>query len=156
MAVFFICCDSDDLGINNKKSALRDVGVHIVDCEDGNSIEDQSFLDLPWEQVLELVDYAANAHSKTDAVIENEILKNYLGDSLPDSWRENETLELRKAISKASQQKHKDKDDKKKPWFKRMDHGEALGKVIFKCFDAMSDTKHLKVMFTELSDWIDT
>jgi putative ATP-dependent endonuclease of OLD family len=149
-------CDSDDIGINNKKNEMRKAGVFIVDCQDNHSIEDQSFLDLPWEQVLELVDYAAQAHSKTKAVIENEIVKNYSEDSLPDSWRDNETLGLRNAIAAASQQKHKTKLEKRKSWFKRMDHGEALGDVIFKCFDAMSDTKHLKVMFTELSDWIDT
>jgi len=148
-------CDSDDTGINNKKIQMRDAGVFIVDCEEGQSIEDQSFFDLPWDQVLELVDYAAKAHSKTDAVIEDEIARNYSGNSLPEFWRNNETPELRKAIASASQQKHKEREEKRKAWFKRIDHGEALGEVLFKCFDAMDDSKHLKVMLTNLSNWID-
>jgi putative ATP-dependent endonuclease of OLD family len=148
-------CDSDDKGINSKKKNMQNAGVFIVDCQEYNSLEDQSFLDLPWEQVLELIDYATKAHSKTSASIENEILSNYCEDSLPDCWRDNETPDLRKAIASASQQKHKDKDDKKKPWFKRIDHGEALGKVIFKCFDTMEDGIHLKMMFKKLDDWIE-
>lgn len=148
-------CDSDDSGINKKKDQMRDYGVFVADCEEDNSIEDQSFLDLPWAQVLELVDYAAKAHSKANAVIEDEIVKNYFEDNLPNSWRENETLELRKAIGSASQQKHKVKNEKRKAWFKRIDHGEALGEIIFKGLDAMDDTKRLKIMLTRLSDWID-
>lgn len=147
-------CDSDYAGINNKKNKMREAGVFIVDCEDDRSIEDQSFLDLPWDQVLNLVDYAAKAHSKTGAVIEDEIVRNYSEDNLPDSWRDNETPELRKAIASASQQKHKERE-KRKAWFKRIDHGEVLGEAIFKSFDAMDDVKHLKVMLTKLSDWID-
>ncbi len=147
-------CDSDDTGINNKKNQMREDGVFIVDCENEYSIEDQSFLDLPWDQVLELVDYAAKAHYKADAFIEEEILKKYTEDILPDSWRDNESLELRKAIASASQPKNKEKE-KRKAWFKRIDHGEALGEIIFKCFDRMDDDKHLKIMFTTLSDWID-
>ena len=148
-------CDSDDTGINDHKSRMRDSGVSIVDCEEGNSIEDQSFFDLPWAQVLELVDYAVKAHSKTKAVVEDEILRNYSEDSLPESWRDNETLELRKAIASASQQKHKEREDKRKSWFKRIDHGEVLGGVIFNCMETMDDTKALKMMFTNLSNWID-
>ncbi len=147
-------CDSDDTGINNKKNQMQEAGVVIVDCEEDYSIEDQSFSDLPWDRVLDLIDYAAKAHSKTDAVIEDEIATNYSEDSLPDSWRDNETLELRKAIALASQQKHKD-PEKRKAWFKRIDHGEVLGDVIFECFDAMEQGKHLKVMFANLSNWID-
>jgi putative ATP-dependent endonuclease of OLD family len=148
-------CDSDDAGINGYKNQMQEAGVFIVDCEEGNSIEDQSFLDLPWAQILELVDYAAKAHSKTYGVIEDEIVRNYFEDSLPDSWRDNETPELRKAIASASQQKHKEREGKRKAWFKRIDHGEALGEVIFKCFDEMDEAKHLKVMLKSLSDWID-
>jgi len=147
-------CDSDDLSVN--KTQMRDSGIFIADCEKGNSIEDQSFLDLPWAQVLELVDYASKAHSKTDTLIEDEILKNYVEDNLPNSWRTKETLELRKAIGLASQQKHKSKAEKRKAWFKRIDHGEALGDIIFNGFDEMDDTKHLKIMLKNLSEWIDT
>lgn len=150
-----VLCDSDISGMNKKKNQMREAGVFIADCEEENSIEEQSFLDLPWDQVLELIDYAAKAHSKTDAAIEDEIVRNYSEDTLPESWRDSETLGLRKAIASASQQKHKKKEEKRKAWFKRIDHGEALGEVIFKCFDAMDNTKHLKVMLTNLSDWID-
>ncbi|MFT6031402.1 MAG: putative ATP-dependent endonuclease of OLD family [Oleiphilaceae bacterium] len=148
-------CDSDDTGINGKKNEMLKAEVVIVDCEEGHSIEDQLFLDLPWNQVLELVDYAAKSHSKTCAVIENEIVKNYFEVNLPDSWRDNETPRLRQAIAAASQQKHKEKKEKRKSWFKRIDHGEFLGEVIFKCFDTMDDAKHLKLMLTNLSSWID-
>lgn len=148
-----VLCDSDDVGINDKKNQMIEAGVFIVDCEKDQSIEDQSFLNLPWDQVLNLVDYATKAHSKTVAGIEDEIVKNYFEETLPDSWRDNETLELRKAIAAASQQKHKEK--KKKAWFKRIDHGGALGDIIFNCFDEMDNSNRLKIMFTKLSDWID-
>jgi putative ATP-dependent endonuclease of the OLD family len=43
---------------------------------------------------------------------------------------------------------------KKKGWFKRIDHGEALGNVIFQYFDGIDEEIHLKKMFTDLSTWV--
>ena len=43
----------------------------------------------------------------------------------------------------------------KKEWFKRIDYGETLGKIIFKYVGAMADELHIQKMFTELSNWID-
>ena len=42
----------------------------------------------------------------------------------------------------------------KKEWFKRIDHGEALGDVIFKYINQM-EGKQLKGMLEGLSEWID-
>lgn len=147
--------DSDDPGFNSKKEELRLDGIAIFDCDDNCAIEDQVFIDLPWVNVLELLDYAAFAHSKTVEEIEGVIAQNYGGGILPDDWRDTETLELRKALAGASQDKHKAREEKRKGWFKRIDHGEKLGELVFRNIDEMDNEKRLKTMLSELSDWID-
>ena len=53
---------------------------------------------------------------------------------------------MRQAIGKTA---------KEKDWFKRIDHGEFLGSIIFNYFGEMEDKK-IKKQLEDLSSWIDT
>lgn len=39
-------------------------------------------------------------------------------------------------------------------WFKRIDHGEALGKIIFEHWNQIETDKRIKKMFEDLSEWV--
>ena len=54
---------------------------------------------------------------------------------------------MRKALAEASVVK-------KKEWFKRIDHGEKLGQIIFKYFDEIENSV-LKRSLQRMLDWVD-
>ncbi len=127
-------CDSDTTEGEKKKENLKE-GILRVDCNEKYSIEEQIITDLPWEAVVKLINYVQS----TGKVIPKNLL------SIKD--RKNDMPELRLSIAKEA----KDKDKK---WFKRIDHGEFLGEVVFEFFDEMKDSRTRK-NFETLSRWID-
>lgn len=139
-----LLCDSDDPQVNDSKSDLIENDINIFDCELDNSIEQQIFDNLPWEAVKKLINYAKEVHKKNEDEIIDSVKSRYTGD-FPTSWLDSDTDAMRKAIGITA---------KKKDWFKRIDHGEALGNVIFQYFDGIGEEIHLKKMFTDLSTWV--
>lgn len=152
-----ILCDSDNKGLNSKKPELIDKGIRLFDCDDKNDIETQIFLDLPWLGVQELINYVIKAYGWNVQIIKSKVQKHYETE-LPESWLESNTKEMRIAIAHASTNKLTDDDNNKSKsktdWFKRMDHGEYLGKVIFDYMPELS-LKKTGSMFNNLSSWID-
>ena len=149
-----VLCDSDRNDVNSKKDALRAIGILLFDCEDDLPIEYQIFKDLPWNGVKELVEYAQFTHYQDKNAIEAIIKEKFGNDEIfPENWLETDTNDIRMAIGNASAKRDNENSDRKE-WFKRIDHGEVLGNVIFKYFDEMDEEIHLKKMFTGLSIWI--
>ena len=139
-----VFCDSDDSELNLSKEELRELGVKIFDCDINNAIEQQVFQDLPWEGVQELIDYVIKSKNITEKQIVDSVKSKYYG-TFPERFRDTDTPEMRKAIAKASIVKE---------WFKRIDHGEFLGSVIFNYFEEMNDKK-IKKQIEDISTWID-
>jgi len=137
---FEVClfCDSDDAGINSKKGILKGAGINVIDCEQGNSIENQVFKDLPWNAIKELINYR-NADSVKDSV------NSRCTESLTSNWQETDSIEKREALADIAIDKG---------WFKRIDLGELLGTVIFKYFDEIQDKK-IGNQLMSLEKWID-
>jgi len=154
-----VFCDSDkesaifdkekNLTFKDTKNNLVSAGAKLFDCESGKSIEQQVFQDLPWEGVIELIEYALKEYyNSNDSALNAAIKSKYLPESkFALNWKEADSPEARAAIAKVSTIKTKE-------WFKRIDRGEFLGEIIFKYFDQIGD-KHLKRMFEALSNWID-
>jgi len=142
-----VFCDSDDSNLNPTKDGLKNSDVKIFDCDKNNAIEQQVFQDLPWDGVKELIDYVIKNKSIEERQLKESIKSKYKG-TFPDEFKNTDTPEMRQAIGKASLVKDKE-------WFKRIDHGEFLGSIIFKYFDNMKDKK-LKEQLEHLSNWIDT
>jgi energy-coupling factor transporter ATP-binding protein EcfA2 len=142
-------CDSDVIEINQAKANLQNIGIQIVDCQDGFSIEQQLFADIQWNSIISIVDY----HIHVDANIDRRSAFNSVYSNkqpLPiynADWYKNESDELRKLLGDTS---------KAKDWYKRIDHGEFIGKIILDDLDNMDDKKRIKQMFKELSNWIDS
>ncbi len=135
-------CDSDDSNINVKKSELKN--IKIIDCANGNAVENQIFHDLPWEGIKELINYRIEEKGEQSTL--DSVKSKYIG-TFPVTWQNKDTPEMRKALGLASVVKDKD-------WFKRTDHGEFLGKVCCKYLSEMEDNR-LKQQIEELSKWID-
>ncbi len=150
-AGFDVClfCDSDVDDINNKKQELKDKGITIVDCEEPLSIEQQLFNDLPWNKIKELIDYTIEIKSK-DSI---EKATNKTIEDLKNS----DTPEIRNILGKETKgYKYTDdngRERRKDGWYKRIDHGEFLGKVWFESLDEL-DGKKLKEEYEKLVEWI--
>lgn len=132
-------CDSDNSGINDKKKDIRSKGITIVDCEEGNSIEHQLFKDLPWDQIVSLINYAIEL--KSEQSILDITGKTSLGDLIT-----NDTAEIRTLLGEKSSLKGKG-------WYKRIDHGEVLGKIWLESLSRL-EGKRLKEQIDSLQNWI--
>ena len=140
-----VFCDSDDnTNLKPSKSELEEAGVEIFDCDEGKAIEQQVFQDLPWNGIKELIDYVMKEKNIDEDRLIESIKSKYEGN-FPDDFKNSDTPEIRQAIGKAS---------KKARWFKRTDHGEYLGSIIFDYFKEMNDKK-IKNQLESLSNWID-
>lgn len=141
---FGVClfCDSDDDGINSKKDNLKDAGIEVFDCEQGHSIENQVFKDLPWDSIRELISYE---EKKLLEKAVKDSVNSRCTESLTTNWQETDSAAKREALGKTA---------KDMGWFKRIDHGECLGTVVFKYFKEIQNTK-LGKQLIDLSKWID-
>jgi len=138
-AGFEVCafCDSDDKPINDKKEDLISQNIAIVDTEEKNAIENQLFKDLPWEKCLELLNYSME--EKPEQHILDVTEKNSIDELKTDNFKNRVLLG-----SKA----------KEKGWYKRIDHGEYLGKIWFESLGYLQG-KRLKEEYEELTSWIE-
>lgn len=144
-------CDSDrDEELNPSKDDLKNNAIAIYDCDDTNKIEQQVFKDLPWEAVVELIEYAKGSRNLSDDQLRESVDAKYDNGTLTVNWIDDigDTPELREALAGAS-------SVKKKEWFKRIDHGQKLGQIIFKYFDQI-DGKKLGQTLQGISDWVDS
>jgi AAA15 family ATPase/GTPase len=147
---FSICllCDSDVPKTNTDKNELRELGISVFDCNDGNSIEQQLFSDLSWEQIIQLVNYKIQIESFDSlSVFQSTYSQKQPMPDFTEIWYKTESAELRTLLGSVS---------KKKNWYKRTDHGMVIGEIVFSDFDKLTADKKIKKIFDELSNWIDS
>jgi predicted ATP-dependent endonuclease of OLD family len=142
-----VFCDSDDKSLNPTKEDLKKSGVKIFDCDDGDAIEHQIFKDLAWEGIKTLINYVTQHRKMSESQIRESIKSKYSGE-FPTDYLNADSSQMRKALADASLVNDKE-------WFKRIDHGEFLGDVIFKHISDM-DGKSIKNQLDGISCWIDT
>ena len=147
-----VFCDSDVEAVNLKKADLRSREIRVFDCSDEQSIERQVFTDLPWSGICELIDYIIEEKYQTIKGLESA-LSQKLDNPLIANWRDEDDENIRDGLFNLACPIKK--DERKPAWFKRIDHGQSLGAVIFRHFDNMEESARLKVMLQGLSDWID-
>ena len=140
-----VFCDSDDdTNLKPSKSDLEEACVEIFDRDAGKAIEQEVFQDLPWGGIKKLIDYVVKEKNIHEDQLIQSIKSKYEGN-FPDDFKNSDTPEMRQAIGEVA---------KDKKWFKRIDHGEKLGSIIFDYFDEMNDKK-IKNQLGKLSKWID-
>jgi putative ATP-dependent endonuclease of the OLD family len=130
-------CDSDDMAINKKKKGLLDLGIKIVDCDENKSIEQQLFNDLPWDEVKELLKYAISEKSEQSILMAT-------GKSSLNELILNDNTMVRDLMGIKA---------KEMDWFKRIDHGQIIGKIWFNSLSSLGQ-KTLKDQFEKLTNWV--
>ncbi|WP_295937922.1 ATP-binding protein [uncultured Alistipes sp.] len=151
-AGYAVClfCDSDRKDVNEKKQSLAELGILVIDCEDGYCIEQQIFNDISWGNIVKLIEYAREMNESS---VKNNIIS-CGGDIEADGWLNEETADIRNILGKSSvykAEKNGKVDDKS--WFKRTDHGEMLGTVVCEELDQLKNKK-LGSQFSQLELWI--
>ena len=135
-------CDSDESNLNSKKDSFKELGVEIIDCDDGNSLENQIFMDLPWEGIKQLIAYQIKKSSREQV---EASLKSKIEGDLPANWFDNDDANIRSNLGNIA---------KKKGWFKRIDHSEFLAEVCIKNLKIIEDST-LHTQIQNLEYWID-
>lgn len=141
-----VFCDSDkEDDLANDKSKVVAKSIPIIQCEMGLALEQQIFNHIPWDGVVELVKWAEENHDKNIFPICGTLLSSIDKISnLPEQDRD----KARHDIGSAAKAKNQ-------AWYKNINGGEALGEVIIKNLDNMSDENPLKMEISELLKWIE-
>lgn len=145
-----LLCDSDR-EIQPTADDLRATGISVVQWEDDCALEARLASDLPWTGVGELVQLAISERgeqSVRDSVSAHLEPKQNLPSGDPADWTSGsiDEAELRRVIGDRAAG---DKSNKRKGWFKRVDLGEELGRIVASHCDGMHDKdlgKKLKVV----------
>jgi hypothetical protein len=143
-----LLADSDK-PINPDASSLQTLGVRVFQWAGTVSTEERIALDLPFQDLMKMVQLAIDIISSDVAVI--DAICSRLGSNRAtigsgiDSWRANGISEdkIREAIGKAA---------KAKGWFKRIDSGEQLGKVVRSSFPSIQPSD-LAQKLTIVGNW---
>lgn len=140
-----VFCDSDkEAELSNDKNAVIANHIPIIQCEMGLAIEQQIFNHIPWDGLLELLQWAEENNDKSIFPISGTRLSSVDEVArLPAKDRE----EARKKIGDAAKSKQ--------AWYKNINGGEVLGEVIMRRFEDMSDENPLKKEISELLKWIE-
>lgn len=144
-------CDSDKAVVNEKKQALRDAGVCVVDWSGTDAFEQGILGDLPDKEVGLLMREAVRLGEQEGRFDKGKIISAVKGRY---SAATEEVLfgdgsfsnEYREAIGNAA--KHKDH-----AWFKFITGGVLVGKVACGCYERLDAGCRTKWCIDQISDW---
>ena len=134
--------DDTDKDLENAKKAAAKYGVRGVLCDKGKAIEDMLFAYLPWEGVLQMLSYAEDVynHQKIYPVLTYPDI-----DSIEAIKDTDERQRVREECARRA---------KEKSWYKRIDHGEFLGKTWIANIDKLDKDCGLVKEYEEMMFWI--
>lgn len=140
--------DTDETAPANLVDSVRKKGGIVLEWPDVCSTEERIFLDVPWETVVELINFAKESIG-TDSVKDNinnacerTGLSKITGLTLQSSC---DNPGFRRAIGAAA---------KSKKWFKDIMRGERLAEICAPCLDQIPKTPLAKTI-SELRQWVD-
>ena len=151
-----LLCDSDCANVNDNKQEFRDLGINVIDCENGYSIEQQVFKDAPWNVVKELIKIAIEKVIDDDGKTYEEAEKKIFDATNAqleikivqiNNWYETETTDLRTALGLAA---------KSKNWYKKQTYGELMGRCILTSYSDLAEECGIKRIIDNISNWIDS
>ena len=137
-----VFCDDDNRDIDKSKEKALKKDIKVVLCDAGKSIEQQFFNDLPWQGVCDLIDYAIREHG--DKVLQNSDYNN-----IDEIKKLNKEEQVNARIYFGGKAKTADHS-----WFKRIDHGETLGRLWIKYYEELQQESTLKKEYDEIIKWI--
>jgi hypothetical protein len=126
---------------------MQAAGVALFMWADGMSTEERVARDLPFEVVMQLVDRVADLVDEGNPSVVMDAVAARLGagsGTSPDDWRAAFAEDaIRDAVAETA---------KAKKWFKRIDHGEILGRVVVEALPQVPDTE-LAVTLRGVGEW---
>ena len=138
-------CDTDVSADNEKKERLKNLGVKICDCEIGNCIEKQLFKDLPYDAVINLIEYVIEKiFGKSESSFIGTMKRTYSNINF-DDWRTTDTDDIRNAFAEIANNNS---------WYKSETGGRKLGEVISTQINNIDSESHLKKQLEILINWI--
>lgn len=147
--------DSDVDSDNQNKKELNAEGIKVFDWDLGNSIEEQIFFDVNAtiaEKILSLVIEENN-------IIEKQKKLNLCGEvcSIQDGkirLIDGLSVDQRKRIGTVAKNANEKKSTNETSWFKRIDHGEDLGAVIFSAYEQIAAETTLRKTLDAIIEWV--
>lgn len=136
-----VFCDDDNRDIDKERDKALADGTTVVLCDNGNSIEQQFFNDVPWAGICELLEYAISEHG-VNTILKSNHLEDIEAINIADAARQ---AELRPLFGSYA---------KNQSWYKRIQHGEFLGSVLIKYKADMSQDCKLLSEYNAIIDWI--
>lgn len=150
-----VLMDSDVESDNQKKSALRTQGIMIFDWDSGNSIEEQIFADvdvLVAQKILNLVIDENNIAEKQKKL--NCFADVCFEDGGVLKLKEELSTEQKKHIGTFAKNAKANKSTNETSWFKRIDHGEDIGSILFSAYEQIATDSTLKKTFNAIIEWV--
>ena len=137
-------CDTDVDTDNDKKEELKMLGVKVCDCEEGNCIEKQLFKDLPFEAVIQLIEYTIKNKFQTETSFINTMNSKYhIADFT--NWRTLDNSDVRAAYGNEAASQS---------WYKSETGGRKLGEIISAQINNINSKSHLKKQLNILTNWV--
>jgi ABC-type branched-subunit amino acid transport system ATPase component len=141
-------CDSDVESVNNKKQDLTNLGIIVIDCDNGLSIEQQLFNDAMWNVIVSMLEYRITIDGIDSESVFNSMFSQT--NTLPpfsSDWYISERDGMKQLLGNKA---------KEKGWYKRIDHGMKIGELIFQNLDQLNPSSRTKSIFNQLARWIET
>lgn len=135
-----VFADDDTASLKSAKGRAINSNVQLFLCEDGNCLERQVIMDLPWEKILEIVNCNQEGFPYKHINLSGELQR-----EIKEATTSSEQLLIRKRLSK-------DSIEDKKEWFKHIPGGEFLGRIVMESYENMQDA-HLKSTIKNLLNW---
>jgi len=139
-----VFCDDDNKDIEKSKQAADADQVKSVRCKDGYSIEEQLFEDLPWNCICQLVEYVINENPSNNSILSIQGQPYRTVDELRTLDIKEQKV-LRPILGKKAKQES---------WYKRIDHGEFLGKIWIDNYQSLAHDCILRNELDEIRKWI--
>lgn len=153
-----VMMDSDLPEEDQGKRELESSGIRVFAWDSGNAIEEQVFTDCTLEMAQRLIDYAVEEKSfngvkkALDLEFPDEE-KPYAEDGGEIKLSEMLSGEQRRKIGTAAK-KGARKEEKGNGWFKRMDHGERIGEILFEQYEDIPKESGFRRVMDDLTDWV--
>ena len=143
-------CDSDETNYSPTKAELEKLGVTVIEWSGGVSIEERIVMDLPIEGVQGFVDKAKEIRND-DQAIHQEISSRC---KVAGVAFEGDVQKFVSAVGNENARAAIGLAAKKKGWFKRIEYGESMGKVVIQNLSKTDNNTNLATNINAIKGWI--
>lgn len=163
------CCILMDSDIENEeaeKDVMEKLGIKVFSWDKGNAIEEQIFQDATIQCAEQLIAYAVELKGiqSVEALLNNEFSgepKEYKVDNgaivLCGNDKGEVSIEFLRRIGKVAKGKfNKKKNDYEGCWFKRIDRGQEIGRILFSSKEQIYAGSTFRKIMSGMLKWVNS